>query len=241
MRHRSPRPFLDLVKQPSPRALRRGALAASAVVALGSATGVVLTSTEGSVSEGDVPHAQPAPSDAVTPTARISADRTDEPSRAASRTTPPATHRPRPQQPRPSASLPVPDVTHLPSVPASSVPPPARTTTDAPAPGPRRSPSRSTTPSPTPSEDRTVPQTTARTISLVNGVWTVAMGADEAATFECSVDGGAWKPCAPTDTLTLVSPGPHSLAVRATDTSGNTDPTPAQLTVKVTGADLGLD
>lgn len=237
MRHRSPRPFLDLVKHPSPRALRRGALAASAVVALGSATGVVLTSTEGSVSEGEVPHAQPAPSEAVTPTANISADRTDEPSRAASRTTPPATHRPRPHRPTPSTSLPVPDVSQLPSVPTASAPP-ARTTTDAPAPSPRSS--RTTPPSPAPSEDRTVPQTTARTISLVDGVWTVAMGADEAATFECSVDGGDWETCSPTDTFTLVSGGPHSLAVRATDTSGNTDPTPAQLTVKVTGADLGL-
>jgi hypothetical protein len=252
MRHRSPRPILDVLKHPSPRAVRRGALAASAVVALGTATGVVLTSTEGPVSEGDVPHAQAAPTERVTPTSSISADRTDQPSRAASRTAGKALRRPHKPSPTAPTTSRLPGVGDLPSLPSSSAPaapsssaptssaPAARRTSSAPAPSPSRTHSSSSSPSPSPSQDDTVPETTARTVSLVDGVWTVVMGADEAARFECSVDGGAWSACSPTDTFVLTQGGPHSLAVRATDTSGNTDPTPAQLTVKVTGSALGL-
>ena len=53
-------------------------------------------------------------------------------------------------------------------------------------------------------------------------------------TFECAVDSGGFGPCsaAATHTLDLSSApdGQHTVAVRATDSSGNTDPTPAERT-----------
>ncbi|MFZ5443974.1 MAG: Ig-like domain-containing protein, partial [Myxococcota bacterium] len=45
--------------------------------------------------------------------------------------------------------------------------------------------------------------------------------------FECSVDGGAFAVCADPSTLTGLSQGSHTLAVRAVDLAGNVDPTPA--------------
>jgi len=44
-------------------------------------------------------------------------------------------------------------------------------------------------------------------------------------TFECSLDGGAYAPCAAEYT---VEPGEHTLRVRAVDPAGNVDPTPAE-------------
>jgi len=226
MRHRQNRPVLDLLS--SPTFLRRGALAASAVVAVGATTGVVLTSSESDhgpatpVVEADGPTAQ------VTPTAVISADRSRQPSRSARRTPVPGVkHAPR--TPAPSSSAPAPALPAV-STPATPVGHAARRATHTPAPAPS-----------TPPGDSTPPSTTARTLSLVGGVWTVAMGATEpVASFECSVDGGAWRTCSPTDTFTFTEGGQHTLAVRATDHAGNTDPTPVTVTVKVTGLGVGL-
>jgi hypothetical protein len=47
------------------------------------------------------------------------------------------------------------------------------------------------------------------------------------ATFECSLDGAAFAACASPFTPPSPSPGEHTLAVRATDAAGNTDPSPA--------------
>jgi uncharacterized repeat protein (TIGR01451 family) len=47
------------------------------------------------------------------------------------------------------------------------------------------------------------------------------------ATFECSVDGGNWSPCASPSTFSGLTAGPHNFAVRATDGAGNFDPSPA--------------
>ena len=52
---------------------------------------------------------------------------------------------------------------------------------------------------------------------------------DEAgSTFECSVDGGPFEPCDSPETIGPLADGPHTFAVRAIDTSGNVDPTPAE-------------
>lgn len=48
----------------------------------------------------------------------------------------------------------------------------------------------------------------------------------DTAGFECSVDGGAYEPCA-SPYQVAVSPGPHTFAVRAYDEVPNTDATPA--------------
>jgi hypothetical protein len=61
---------------------------------------------------------------------------------------------------------------------------------------------------------------------------TVAFTATETSTFTCSVDGGAFTACASPFT-TKLKKGTHTAAVRATDTAGNVDPTPATTTVTV--------
>lgn len=55
---------------------------------------------------------------------------------------------------------------------------------------------------------------------------TFTFSADEEATFDCKVDGGGFEPCTSPETVT-VGVGPHTFQVRATDTAGNVDSSPA--------------
>ena len=48
--------------------------------------------------------------------------------------------------------------------------------------------------------------------------------------YECSLDGSAFLPCSTPSSITGLSDGPHTLAVRAMDGAGNVDPTPATYT-----------
>lgn len=57
-----------------------------------------------------------------------------------------------------------------------------------------------------------------------------AFGADEAATFACSIDGAAFSACSSPTSYSGLADGSHTFAVRATDTAGNTDATPAAYT-----------
>lgn len=50
---------------------------------------------------------------------------------------------------------------------------------------------------------------------------------DPTATFQCSVDGGSFDPCASPFSTATLSSGPHTFAVRAVDAASNADPTPA--------------
>ncbi len=54
-----------------------------------------------------------------------------------------------------------------------------------------------------------------------------AFSATEAGTFECRMDGGAWASCASPKGYSALALGAHTFDVRATDTAGNVDPTPA--------------
>ncbi len=60
---------------------------------------------------------------------------------------------------------------------------------------------------------------------------------DSAATFSCQIDGGSWSDCASPVSYSNLPDGSHTFEVRASDSLGNTDPTPAtrQWTVDTTG------
>ncbi len=62
-------------------------------------------------------------------------------------------------------------------------------------------------------------------------------------TFACRVDGAAFAACASPLTSPVLADGAHTFEVRATDDSGNTDPSPAIATFEVdtTGPDTALD
>jgi hypothetical protein len=56
----------------------------------------------------------------------------------------------------------------------------------------------------------------------------LSFSADEAgSTFECSLDGEPFAPCSSPTSRFGLGEGPHTFEVRATDSAGNTDPTPA--------------
>lgn len=57
-----------------------------------------------------------------------------------------------------------------------------------------------------------------------------AFTADEPASFACSLDGGATTECTSPKSYTGLTDGDHVFTVAATDTAGNTDPTPATRT-----------
>ena len=50
---------------------------------------------------------------------------------------------------------------------------------------------------------------------------------ESGSTFECSVEGGSWSSCSSPHTLAALAEGSHTFDVRAIDTVGNTDATPA--------------
>jgi hypothetical protein len=59
---------------------------------------------------------------------------------------------------------------------------------------------------------------------------TFQFAATEASTFQCRLDGGAWTPCASPQSYAGLAIAAHTFDVRATDTAGNVDPTPASRT-----------
>jgi hypothetical protein len=50
---------------------------------------------------------------------------------------------------------------------------------------------------------------------------------DKEATFECSLDGGAYYGCSSPENIHGLSDGRHTFSVRAVDGKGNVDPSPA--------------
>jgi hypothetical protein len=82
--------------------------------------------------------------------------------------------------------------------------------------------------------DTTPPDTrftqSSRTDATTMTFW---FAATETATFACSLDAGAWVTCASPTSYRGLSKGWHTVRVRATDTAGNVDATPAALTFKM--------
>jgi hypothetical protein len=83
-------------------------------------------------------------------------------------------------------------------------------------------------------QDTTPPETTISSGpsgAVTSTSATFAFVANEAnATFECRLDAGAWAACSPPRTYTALLIGSHRFDVRATDPTGNVDPTPASRT-----------
>lgn len=95
--------------------------------------------------------------------------------------------------------------------------------------------------------DATAPDTTivsgpAVTTTSTNATFDFSSD-DGAATFECSLDGGAFATCTDPVTFQNVTVGAHTLQVRAKDAAGNVDPTPASYawTVGDGGPDASID
>ena len=206
--------------------LRRGLVAAAALAVFTAASGLALAAHDGG--ESDSPTAQ---SDlAPTLDQPSTSDRAPQPSRSSERPgqqlhsgSPSESSTPSPRTADPTTQDPT-----LPGLPSATVPSKVPTTVPPEAPKvPTTAPSQSRTS--TSQADRSAPQTTASTASSDGRAWAVALGANEPATFECSLDGGGFSPCSASVTFDDLEPGHHTLAARATDTAGNTDPTPARL------------
>jgi calcineurin-like phosphoesterase family protein len=87
--------------------------------------------------------------------------------------------------------------------------------------------------------DVTPPQTTITSGpsgSVKTTSVTFAFASSESgSTFECKFDSGAFTSCTSPKTYSGLAAGGHTFQARATDTSGNTDPTPATRSFKVVG------
>jgi hypothetical protein len=113
---------------------------------------------------------------------------------------------------------------------------PTGNTSASPAADPSKEPSEEPSASQSPADpsasatpiDTTPPQTDVSGDFSAPGAALFAVSADEPATFACSLDGAAYAPCGAQLRLVDLAAGWHTLAVRATDLAGNTDPTPAQ-------------
>jgi hypothetical protein len=82
-----------------------------------------------------------------------------------------------------------------------------------------------------PPADTTAPDTTISsgptgTITTTSASFAFT-GSESGSTFECKLDSGSWATCTSPKNYTSVADGAHTFSVRATDTAGNTDASPA--------------
>ena len=122
-----------------------------------------------------------------------------------------------------STPTPPPSPSQTPSASPSASPPPS------PSPSPTASPS----PSPTPSGDTTPPETTivdGPPASTANTGASFTFSANEPSTFQCGLDNGPFATCSSPQSYSGLAIGGHTFQVRAIDTIGNVDATPATWT-----------
>ena len=221
MRHRASRSLLSRIPLPDPARRRVVAAATLAVTAALTGVGVAVQQDDAAPTAARTP----VTAELGTPSSSAPPTLSDSPSEAVSR------GGDRKPQPSPTPS-PSPSETSTPTV----LPDTPTVSPEVGTPTASKAPTQTPSPSPDPPADANAPQTTASTSSVDSDSWTVAIGADEPASYECSLDGGAYRSCGATTTFSGLDHGPHSMSARATDTAGNTDPTPATLSTKVTGS-----
>lgn len=222
MRHRARRPVLDRLR--SLVAAHRGAAVVVAVLTSLAVTGVALTAspagpgserTGSSVVGGDAPSYPPDQTPGSTASATPDAEETTR-ARAGQDASPSAlaSTRARAQVSRSSdRALPTDEAADR--TPSAAPPEPSATEPAAESPA------------------ADAPQTSATTRTANAGRWVIGVSADAEATFECSLDGGAFQPCGSSVSYDDLDEGTHSFAARATDADGDTDPSPATLTAEI--------
>jgi hypothetical protein len=83
--------------------------------------------------------------------------------------------------------------------------------------------------------DSTPPETTIGDATVGDGSAQITFSSNEAGWFECRLDGGAFGACASPAVYSGLADGSHTFSVRAIDTAGNVDPTPASRDFATTG------
>ena len=81
-------------------------------------------------------------------------------------------------------------------------------------------------------EDSTGPDTAAE-VDVEKSTATATFSSEAGATFECNMDAAGYSACQSPTSWADLAPGNHSLAIRATDLSGNPDTSPAEMTFMV--------
>jgi hypothetical protein len=112
-------------------------------------------------------------------------------------------------------------------LPASDGPTPSASSSEPNRSGAERRERHNATASATPG-DSSPPSTSLSAVYPARDAATFTFSADEAASFSCSLDGAAYTSCSSAMHYTDLAPGWHTFAVRATDTAGNLDPSPAE-------------
>jgi len=218
MRHRA---HLSVFHRLLSRHRPRTVLATVALLAVGLVTGSVVTASgppDGTDRAIEAPSYPGASYDPPTPTVTGSSgpDRSERPSEEVTASPSPSmrpTQSPVSRSAERGTSEPTPEVTPSPEAPAATSGP-----TDAPTSEP-------------PAAD--APQTTATTRSANASRWVIGVASDTDATYQCSLDGGAYQSCDSTVTYDGLEKGTHTFAARATDADGDTDPSPATLTAEI--------
>jgi len=222
VRHKASGPFVRewrRVRRATAQRLEQaaGLGTAKAAVALGLALGIGAAGLVAAAMPGERPApstdvaAPPAPREAPRAGPSIAVPESAGPTLAPS---PPASGPSRPEQsPTPTAS----ELSESPSAEPETSSPTSPPTSTPPTVGFRQEP------------DLVPPSTSLSHELPAPDAAQFTFGADEEATFGCSLDGAAFSPCTSPVLYSGLEPGQHTFAVTAVDAAGNADPSPATI------------